>query len=220
MSPDAVFALAAGWGSVESTKAEDMRAQQRALRVAAKRPVVFVADTACDLPDPLVVEHGIELVPTQLVLQERVYRDRVELTGPEFFERLRAGYDASTSQPTPDAFEHAYRDALRAGEQVVVVALSGRLSGTHAGALAAAHRLDPEGDRITVVDSRSASLGEGLLVLRGAESDLLLAHTAREMSDRGPKAKVVEFPGVGHAPALMSDAQINVIRNFLEGGAT
>jgi len=168
-TPDAVFALAAGWGSVESTKAEDMRAQQRALRVAAKRPVVFVADTACDLPDPLVVEHGIELVPTQLVLQERVYRDRVELTGPEFFERLRAGYDASTSQPTPDAFEHAYRDALRAGEQVVVVALSGRLSGTHAGALAAAHRLDPEGDRITVVDSRSASLGEGLLVLRGAE---------------------------------------------------
>ena len=168
-TPDAVFALAAGWGSVESTKAEDMRAQQRALRVAAKRPVVFVADTACDLPDPLVVEHGIELVPTQLVLQERVYRDRVELTGPEFFERLRAGYDASTSQPTPDAFEHAYRDALRAGEQVVVVALSGRLSGTHAGALAAAHRLDPDGDRITVVDSRSASLGEGLLVLRGAE---------------------------------------------------
>ena len=54
------------------------------------------------------------------------------------------------------------------------------------------------------------------LVLRGAESDLLLARTAREMSERGPKAKVVEFPGVGHAPALMSDSQIGIIRNFLE----
>ena len=58
------------------------------------------------------------------------------------------------------------------------------------------------------------------LVLRGAESDLLLAQTAREMTERGPKANVVEFPGVGHAPALMSEAQIGAIRNFLEAGST
>jgi pimeloyl-ACP methyl ester carboxylesterase len=54
------------------------------------------------------------------------------------------------------------------------------------------------------------------LVLRGAESDLLLAETAHEMTQRGPKATVVEFPDVGHAPALMSELQIRVIRDFLE----
>ncbi|MGH8726614.1 MAG: alpha/beta fold hydrolase [Burkholderiales bacterium] len=53
------------------------------------------------------------------------------------------------------------------------------------------------------------------LVMRGAESDLLLAETAREMTSRGPKAKLVEFLGVGHAPMLMADDQIAAVRNFL-----
>ncbi len=53
------------------------------------------------------------------------------------------------------------------------------------------------------------------LVLRGAESDLLLEATAREMASRGPKARVVEFPGIGHAPWLMAADQIEVVRDFL-----
>jgi pimeloyl-ACP methyl ester carboxylesterase len=57
------------------------------------------------------------------------------------------------------------------------------------------------------------------LVLRGAESDLLLAQTADEMTRRGPKARVVEFARTGHAPALMSREQIGVIRAFLDDGA-
>lgn len=166
-TPDAVFGLGAAWGTVEYTKADDMRAQHRALR--ERRPVAFVSDTACDLPDELVVEHGIGLVPTQLILEDRVYRDRLELTADEFFARLRAGYDASTSQPTPQAFEEAFGDAAREADHVVAVVLSKALSGTYANAEAAARRLDPPGDRIRVLDSRSASLGEGLLVLRGLE---------------------------------------------------
>ncbi len=57
------------------------------------------------------------------------------------------------------------------------------------------------------------------LVLRGAASDLLLKKTADEMTRRGPKAKVVEFEGVGHAPWLMADDQIKVIHDFLSGRA-
>lgn len=53
------------------------------------------------------------------------------------------------------------------------------------------------------------------LVLRGEHSDVLLADTASQMSQRGPKAAVVEFTGVGHAPALQDDDQIAVIRDFL-----
>jgi len=53
------------------------------------------------------------------------------------------------------------------------------------------------------------------LVLRGAESDVLTARVAAEMSRRGPRATVIEFPGVGHAPALMDLAQIDPIRAFL-----
>jgi len=180
-APDAVFALGARWGTVEYTKAEDMRAQHAAL--AVRRPVAFVADTACDLPDSAVFEQQIGLVPMQVVVGDRVYRDRLELSAHEFFARLRTGQDATTSQPTRQAFTEVYRDALRVAEQVVVLTVSKPLSGTYANAEAAARELAP--DRIHLVDSRSASLGEGLLVLRGLElaaGGLGAAEIARELT--------------------------------------
>ena len=54
-----------------------------------------------------------------------------------------------------------------------------------------------------------------VLALRGAESDLLKRETWLDMAKRGPKAKLVEFPGIGHAPMLMAEDQIAVIRDFL-----
>jgi pimeloyl-ACP methyl ester carboxylesterase len=54
-----------------------------------------------------------------------------------------------------------------------------------------------------------------VLVLRGKESDLLTPETAHEMTVRGPKAGLVEIPGTGHAPMLMADDQIDVVREFL-----
>ncbi|WP_290902495.1 alpha/beta hydrolase [Aquabacterium sp.] len=54
-----------------------------------------------------------------------------------------------------------------------------------------------------------------VLLMRGANSDLLDADTAREMSQRGPRARLVEFAGVGHAPTLMAPDQVNVVKEFL-----
>ncbi len=54
------------------------------------------------------------------------------------------------------------------------------------------------------------------LVLRGAQSDLLTRETCEEMTRRGPKAKVVEIPGVGHAPTLLHADQIGIVRRYLE----
>lgn len=53
------------------------------------------------------------------------------------------------------------------------------------------------------------------LVTRGADSDLLLADTARQMTERGPKARLVEFSGIGHAPMLMVEDQIKTVKDFL-----
>lgn len=53
------------------------------------------------------------------------------------------------------------------------------------------------------------------LLLRGADSDLLLRETAEAMTRRGPKAKLVEFQGMGHAPMLMCDEQVEAVRDFL-----
>jgi pimeloyl-ACP methyl ester carboxylesterase len=58
-------------------------------------------------------------------------------------------------------------------------------------------------------------IGGRALTLRGAESDILLPATAHRMGQEGPKATLVEFPGVGHAPALMEPLQIAVVQNWL-----
>ncbi|MEI6467783.1 MAG: alpha/beta hydrolase, partial [Verrucomicrobiota bacterium] len=56
-----------------------------------------------------------------------------------------------------------------------------------------------------------------MLVLRGELSDLLKRETCDAMTQRGPKAKIVEIPGVGHAPTLMHADQIAIVRDFLIG---
>jgi hypothetical protein len=163
-TPDRVYTLAGTWGTVESTKHEDMRAQHAAL--GERRPIAVVTDTSCDLPDALIAEHHIGLVPLQLILDGQAYRDRLEITPPEFFARLRTDAAASTSQPAPQDFTEAFEDAARTADHVVAIVLSKALSGTYANAEQAARELH---GRVTVVNSRSASLGQGLLVLRAAE---------------------------------------------------
>lgn len=56
-----------------------------------------------------------------------------------------------------------------------------------------------------------------VLVLRGAQSDILHRSDAEAMTQRGPRARLVEFAGIGHAPALMDENQIAIIRDFLLG---
>ncbi len=164
--PAPLFTLAESWGEVLTRKAEDMREQHRLLSAETK-PVTVVCDSSCDLPDELLDRHGIGLVALQLMYGDEVFRDRVGLDNQEFFRRLRAGLVATTSQPTVATFTEAYEHARAMADEVVVVLLSGALSGTYANAEAARRGFAAGG--IHLVDSRSASLGVGLLALRGAE---------------------------------------------------
>jgi pimeloyl-ACP methyl ester carboxylesterase len=66
-----------------------------------------------------------------------------------------------------------------------------------------------------VLWQRYDSVRARTLVIRGAQSDLLTAQTAQAMSERGPKARVVTIPGVGHAPTLVDPAQVAVVKEFL-----
>jgi DAK2 domain fusion protein YloV len=182
-TPDAVFSYAARWGRVESSKADDMRAQHRRLAHLERRPVVIVTDSSADLPDAVLDRHHIALVPLQVMFGDETFRDRVELRPDEFYRRLRAARDLpTTSQPTPADFVRTLRDAREQADEVVVVLLSGSLSGTCQSAHAAVRAAGMTG--VHVVDSRTASLGLGLLALRGAElaeSGWNAADIAREL---------------------------------------
>ncbi len=167
-SPEAVFSYAARWGRVETTKADDMRAQHRRLAHPERRAVAVVADSSADLPDPVLDRHHIALVPLQVVFGDETFRDRVELKPEDFYRRLREARDLpTTSQPSPADFVRVFRDARAEADEVVAVLLSGGLSGTFASAQAAVRAGGVSG--VHLVDSRSASLGLGMLALRGAE---------------------------------------------------
>lgn len=167
-TPEAVFSYAERWGRVDTTKAQDMRAQHRQLAHSDRRAVAVVSDTSADLPDAVLDQHHIALVPLQVVFGNSTFRDRLELKPEEFYRRLRSSAELpTTSQPAPADFLQAFRDAGQAAREVVAVLLGSRLSGTFNAAQAAIRAGGFQG--VHLVDSRSASFGVGLLALRGAE---------------------------------------------------
>lgn len=179
--PEGVFDYLRTLGRLAAHKAEDMRAQHAAAAVAAsghlqlvRRPVVVVTDSAADLPLDTVRQHGIHVVPLNLIFGSQSLRDGVDISAREFAARLREGAHPTTSQPTPAAFLDAYSRAAGDGNAIVVVTLGSTLSGTFASAEAAARRWRAEGggeDSVPVrlVDSLGASLTQGMLALRAAE---------------------------------------------------
>ncbi len=167
--PERVFSLARGWGTLEASKAEDMREQHDRLQAPARR-LAIVVDSSCDLPHEIIERHGITVVPIQVMDGDRSYLDRVDITAAEIYRRMRDERAVfTTSQPAPGAFATAFRSALdrTATDEVVAVLLSSTLSGTFASACAVARA--EEFRRVTVMDSRTITLGLGLQALRAAE---------------------------------------------------
>ncbi|HET6811717.1 MAG TPA: DegV family protein [Acidimicrobiales bacterium] len=133
--------------------------------------VRVVTDSACDLPQDLVDELGIEIVPLTIRFGSEEFVDRRDLTPAQFWARCKASpVLPETAAPAPGAFQAAFTRAADEGcDGVVCVNLSGALSATHQAAVAAA---DAVADRIPVrtVDSRSVTLGLGLMALSAARA--------------------------------------------------
>ena len=169
--PESVFAYLREIGRLESHKAEDMAVQHdavgRSATGLARRPLALVTDSASDLPETVLRGHGIQVVPLSLIYEDRVLRDGIDIDAETFVHRLRQGEHPTTSQPTPAAFLAAYERAAADGEEVLAVLLSSGLSGTFASGQAAARAFETV--PVHLVDSRGASLCQGLLVLRAAE---------------------------------------------------
>lgn len=132
-------------------------------------PVSVVTDSACDLPDEILDELGIRMVPLEIRFGDRVFVDRRDLTPAEFWRMCAEASELpSTAAPSPGDFEAAFRSAASEGaDAVVCVNLSGALSATIEAARAAARALAGELD-VRVVDSRSVSMGLGMMVVEAA----------------------------------------------------
>lgn len=167
-TPEAIYQKARSWGSIEQAKADDMRAQHQTLRDEAVSGLAIVVDSSCDLPDETIDRYGFVLAPIQIMDGARTYLDRIDIRPADVYERMRKGRESfTTSQPTPAAFAEAYRDARSTAREALCLTLSSGLSGTHASAQAAVEASGLDG--VTVFDSRSISLGLGMLALRARE---------------------------------------------------
>jgi DegV family protein with EDD domain len=132
--------------------------------------VRIVTDSACDLSDDDVTEHGITVVPLSIRFGSDEYVDREELSVERFYALMDStGLLPETAAPSPGRFEQAFRDAADSGaDAVVCINLSSALSATMQSAQAAAKALEGQVD-VRVIDSRSITGGLGTMVLAAAE---------------------------------------------------
>ncbi|AIQ63780.1 hypothetical protein PSTEL_12465 [Paenibacillus stellifer] len=132
---------------------------------------VIVTDSTSDIPPSMASELGIEVVPLTLMFGGESFRDGIDMTPEQFYERLpRSSQLPTTSQPSPVEYMNAYRRIMEQypDSKILSFHISSGLSGTYQSALLAKSMLEEEGERITVYDSLSASYGFGLLVVHAA----------------------------------------------------
>ena len=125
-----------------------------------------VTDSGADLPKDLAAELGIRIVPLTIHFGDEERRDGADLSTDEFYRRLRAGEMSRTTQPAPADFEAVYRALQEEGADAVISChLSSAMSGTMQSASIAAQAVDVP---VHVVDTRSASMGNGLVAIECA----------------------------------------------------
>ncbi|MBR3971322.1 MAG: DegV family protein, partial [Ruminococcus sp.] len=124
------------------------------------KKVRIIVDSASDLAEGIAEK--VTVLPMTLRFGDTEYVDGVNITNKEFYEKLIESDELpTTSQIMPLAFEEAYRETIEAGEDVIVITISSKLSGTYQSACIAKEEVE---GNVYVVDSLSAAIGEGILV--------------------------------------------------------
>jgi DegV family protein with EDD domain len=140
--------------------------------------VAVVTDSAANIPPDLISETGIAVVPLHVRFGDAVYRDGVDLSPREFYERLVASpEDVSTSASSAGDFLEVFD---RAGEsEIVCITVAAGMSSNYEHARLAAEEFS---GRVELVDSKSASMGEGFVAIQAA----------RAAADGSPMEEVVK----------------------------
>lgn len=121
--------------------------------------VRIITDSTVDIAPGM--RERIKAVPLTVRFGEKEFQDGVTITPEKFYEMLAAAEELpTTSQPTPVAFEDAFREAVEAGDEVVCITIASKLSGTYQSATIAAEEFP---GKVFVVDSRTAAIGAGVL---------------------------------------------------------
>ena len=173
--PEQVFDYLRDLGDLVTHKAEDMRTQHRTIQRAAaghiqlaRRPISIVTDSAADLSEEILRAHGIHVIPLLLIDGDQSYRAGIDIATEEFHKKLEDDSELpTTSQPSRADITKTYAYAAEQGEAVLAVLAASTLSGTFSACEAAASGF--QGADVYMADSLSASVLQGLLVVKACE---------------------------------------------------
>jgi len=132
--------------------------------------IAVVTDSTADLNIDIVRQYNITVVPLNVHFHDEVFKDGVDMTPDSFFKKLKdTPVPPRTSQPSPGDFHKVYKSLLSSGYQSIIsIHISMELSGTWQSACIARDMLPEE--QIQVINSKSASMGLGLIVLNTVKS--------------------------------------------------
>ncbi len=130
--------------------------------------VKIITDSLSDITSDLAKELGVTVVPLTVLFGHETFLDRVTITTDEFYHRLAndAVWPTST-QPTPAAFVEVYNTLAKETDEILVITLSGKMSGTYQSALGAKNMFKGK-CRIEIIDSQQVAMGFGLIVISAA----------------------------------------------------
>ena len=135
--------------------------------------VKIVTDSTADIPKRVREQLGIEMVSLKVMFGEETYLDAVSISNSQFYEKLIASSTLpTTSQPSPVEFMETYQRILQKnpGSSIISIHLSSAVSGTYQSAVLGSTLLEePSDSDITMIDTKSASYGAGMLVVKAAE---------------------------------------------------
>ena len=133
--------------------------------------VKIVVDSLCDIAGDMIEELGITVVPVYVRFGEKVFKDRLEISTEEFYRRLvQSDVLPATTQPTPADFLAVYEKLALETDEILVITLSHKLSGTYQSALRARDLMKNDKCRIEVIDSLQVIMGFGLIVIKAVEA--------------------------------------------------
>ena len=125
--------------------------------------IALVTDSTCDLPESVVKDKNITVIPLNVHFGEETFLDGIDLQSNEFFEKLSTSeIHPQTSQPSVGRFVETYNDLLKKHDSILSLHISSKLNATYNSALQAQKEIGNE--KIKVIDSMNGTLGLGAIV--------------------------------------------------------
>ena len=157
--------------------------------MASRRKFAVVTDSTADLPDDWRDRYGIEVVPLKVVFGSETFRDRVDMTDDEFFQRLAASTKPpTTSAPSPGDFAEAYSGLANHYDACISIHIGSQLSATAEAARIGAQHVD--GFPVTVIDSETVTMPIAFLCRIAAEG-ATIDEAAAAVRQRIPRCRIL-----------------------------